>query len=365
MKSAFVGYPSQPTTLVDGIIAGIATCREWGLSTQLVPWSELDGESSPIILDILKTIRETEASVFDVSVLNENIFYEIGYAVGAEKELHVLINPSIRGAMKRHVDLGILDTQRLKHWKNGSDFAQLLRAASDPYKKATRTFAINRQQPLFFQHHAEKIEFATAYFSRVKGQRLGVRRHDPEEDHRLPLDAAYREIASSAGAFLSLLPHNIEGSEDHNLRAFLLAGIADGCGVPRVLLKYGDFVPSFDLRDGVKSIKRVEDIDDFVTGLIPKIHERMQELELPSRPTSKSHLVALQLGASSAENEVQTLDGYFVETREYRRTLRGEARLVVGRKGTGKTAIFWQVRNRARADRSNIVLDLSPKWSRT
>ena len=62
-----------------------------------------------------------------------------------------------------------------------------------------------------------------------------------------------------------------------------------------------------------------------------------------------------------AENEFQTLEQYFVETDQYQRTLRGEVNLVVGRKGTGKTALFSQARNRIRRDRQNIVVDLKPE----
>ncbi len=69
----------------------------------------------------------------------------------------------------------------------------------------------------------------------------------------------------------------------------------------------------------------------------------------------------LSLGATAAENELHSLDLYFLETREFRRALEGEARFVIGRKGVGKTAIFWQVRNRMRANRSNLVLDLRPE----
>src|SRR5690606_7045589 len=39
---------------------------------------------------------------------------------------------------------------------------------------------------------------------------------------------------------------------------------------------------------------------------------------------------------------------------------RGEANIVVGRKGAGKSAIFLQIRDRERAKKDNIVLDLKP-----
>jgi hypothetical protein len=204
-------------------------------------------------------------------------------------------------------------------------------------------------------------EFATSYFSCVKQQKLPLRSFDPEEDNRLPLDRAFREDVSSAGIFLSLISPTIVGSEEHNLRSFLLAGIADALGVTRLLLKYGDFTVPLDLRDEAKDIKRREDTREAVLDLFPRIHERLQQLQLPQRTTTTSQLMNLSLGASAAESEISGLDLYFVERREFRRTLRGDARLVIGRKGAGKTAIFWQVRNRIRGNRSNLVLDLRPE----
>jgi hypothetical protein len=68
-----------------------------------------------------------------------------------------------------------------------------------------------------------------------------------------------------------------------------------------------------------------------------------------------------ELGSSTAENEFVNLGEYYVQTDQFRRALRGEARIVVGRKGSGKTAVFAQVRDHIRPDRNQIVLDLKPE----
>ena len=108
-------------------------------------------------------------------------------------------------------------------------------------------------------------------------------------------------------------------------------------------------------------VRNRDDIHSAVVDLLPRVHERQQETRASARPLVRSHLMNLSLGGTAAENEHHHLDDYFLETREFRRTLRGEARLVVGRKGAGKTAIFWQVRNRIRGNRANLVLDLRPE----
>lgn len=361
MREVFIGYPSEPPEIVDNLTAAIKLFRSWGSGTNLIPWTDLDGPSTPVIGDVRRSITGCDGAFFDVTRPNQNVFYEIGYSVGLGKPTFLLLNTGIKDAVKKQVDLGLFDTQRLKHYRNGTDVAHTFRDARQPYQSSPPAFPLDRTQPIFFQHHLAKSEFATSYFACVKQQRLGLRTHDPEEDRRLPLDRAAREVGSSAGIFLSLLPPTVVGDEDHNLRAFLLAGLADGFGIPRCLIKYGEFVTAFDLRDGVTIGRDRPEIVSAVSELVPAIHERMQSQEAAGKPLSRSHLLDLSLGATSAENEIAGLDSYFLETREFRRTLRGEARLVIGRKGAGKTAIFWQVRNRVRANRGNLVLDLRPE----
>jgi hypothetical protein len=66
-------------------------------------------------------------------------------------------------------------------------------------------------------------------------------------------------------------------------------------------------------------------------------------------------------GDPAAENEATQLDNYFLETEQFRLTLDGDLNIILGRKGSGKTAIFIQTRNRVRANKNNIVVDLAPE----
>ena len=66
-------------------------------------------------------------------------------------------------------------------------------------------------------------------------------------------------------------------------------------------------------------------------------------------------------GQAAAEDEQDDLADYFLETEEFRRTLDGNANLIIGRKGSGKAAICLQVRDRTRSKKNNIVVDLNPE----
>ena len=81
---------------------------------------------------------------------------------------------------------------------------------------------------------------------------------------------------------------------------------------------------------------------------------------------SQSHYLStsskkIDLGDLAAENEIKGLSSYFVPTGEYNEAKRGHARLVVGRKGAGKTAIFYGVRSTYKPSRAHLVLDLKPE----
>ena len=75
----------------------------------------------------------------------------------------------------------------------------------------------------------------------------------------------------------------------------------------------------------------------------------------------QSPITKLFIGASAAENEFLNLSKYYVQTDEFLRVQRGEVQFVAGRKGSGKSALFFEVRNRIRSDRRNVVLDLHPE----
>lgn len=361
MAAAFFGFPHEPVELVDNIRAGIKEFEKRHGSDRLIPWTGLDYGHPDIIEEIRKRIIEADYCLFDVTKHNANVAYEIGLATGLGKPINLFLNTSIVNAFREQSNLGIFDTRRLKQYKNGHDLALLMTQPDDPYFQSAFDGQVRTEAPVFFQNLLAKNEFATRYLSSIKSARLHFRQHDPEEDSRLPLSRAYNDVVQSAGLFLSLLSKNVEDSDVHNMRAYLLAGLADGLGIPYLVLKYGDFVAPLDLRDRVTPIRYVDDVDEAVDLFAPAVIDALQEYRARNSGISRTHLNQISLGASAAENEFRRLDSYFVETREYFRALRGEAQLIVGRKGTGKTAIFWQMRDRLRADRSKVILDLRPE----
>jgi hypothetical protein len=126
-------------------------------------------------------------------------------------------------------------------------------------------------------------------------------------------------------------------------------------------LQAGDDPIPLDFRDAVSIYTTSESIDKYIARFAPRITERLQEsyqLELPDLQTPINKLF---LGASAAENEFLDLAKYYIQTDEYQRVFRGEIQVIAGRKGSGKSALFFQVRNRLRSKKQNVVVDLNPE----
>jgi hypothetical protein len=146
----------------------------------------------------------------------------------------------------------------------------------------------------------------------------------------------------------------------HNIRVAFLAGLAEGFGKVSLVLQDGEEPVPLDCRDLVTVFMEPPGVDEPISEFATRVTEAMQQTLYQPRDRAQSLLEQLSFGASAAENEFRELAGYYLETDQFQRALRGEVRLVVGRKGSGKTAIFVQVRDRVREERQNIVVDLRP-----
>jgi hypothetical protein len=146
----------------------------------------------------------------------------------------------------------------------------------------------------------------------------------------------------------------------HNLRAAFVAGLAQGMSKTTALIQNGDDPVPVDYRDLVDRYRHPDQINEIIEGFALDVTDALQP-QMRAKPRQEGLLASLDMGSSTAENEFVSLGEYYVQTDQFRRTLRGEVRIVVGRKGSGKTAVFAQVRDHIRPDRNQIVLDLKPE----
>jgi len=313
--------------------------------------------------EVRTQIEASEAVVCDVTVPNQNVYYEFGYGIGRGKTVLPVVNSSHANAAAALQRDGIFDNIGFKTYENSSQLASILTSLEGTTLSELYGKPINNEQPIYFLNAFRKTDFLNEIASSIKESKVFFRSFDPAEVPRFSSVYVIAEASASSGIIIPLLAPHIDDAERHNLRASFLAGLANGLGRQTLLLrlKSQDVGPA-DFRDTISDVASPADIKERVVEFARSAAIYAPQLaSKSSKRERKSELQRLSLGASAAENEFRTLENYFVETSEFLRTQRQEISVVAGRKGSGKTAIFFMARDSFRQKKPSIVADLKPE----
>lgn len=360
VDQAFVAYSSRDSHLAEIIALGVSKAnRRVGKRIQYAPWVFNDIAGNPLISPILDGIESSKYVVADITYLNLNVVYEIGFAIGKSRRCFLVRHSGTEGDRKVAREVGIFDTLGYDNYIDDDALANSLSAHVDP-TPLPLSVSLDRLAPVYVVEPPAKGGIATLMTSRLKKAKYKYRSFNPTEDSRLSATDAMRQVGASAGVLLSLLDGEHGQSLVHDIRTLFVAGLAHGIGKPTLILAHTNAKIPLDVRDTVKTYSRAEDIVQHIAAFSLEITEYLQQGD-PTPLKGLTPLQSLQIGDPTAENEMTTLGSYFLATDQFRKALRGEVNIVVGRKGAGKTALFIQVRDKTRSDKRNVVVDLKPE----
>ena len=355
----FVAYPSD-VSVAETVMDAVRRANALPLPVRYEPWSFNDVSGSPLVSPILEKIDDSPFVVAEITNLNLNVVYEIGFAIGRCKRAFLVRHRGTDGDKDIAKAVGIFDTLGYHEYDDAEDLKNRL-AAHIEATHLTFSTALDRNSRVYLIEPPNRGDDVGVMISRIKKAGYGrYRSFTPEEDSRLSATDAIRQVAASSGVFIPLQAPGVEGAVVHNVRCMFVAGLADGMGKPKLILCPRGYDAPLDVRDDVKTWHQLTDIYDYVAEFCPRIVEYEGRVE-PSGIDRTTLLQSLSIGDPRAENEMTTLERYYLNIDQFERALRGEVNLVVGRKGSGKTALFIRLRDKIRADKRNIVVDLKPE----
>jgi hypothetical protein len=357
---AFVAYPSSTAIVVDTIRETIARSKNISPEISLSPWEETEVAGRFIATEILREIDGSEILVADISRLNFNVAYEIGYAIGRGKRVLLTKHRAVQDHSPTIQQVGIFDTLGYKLYSTADELTAFLAGSRDlhPIHIAEKR---NEKSPIYFVQPKIKTDYDGLILAGIKKSHLYFRSFDPSESTRLPGPDAVKSVAESYGVVLHFLPEDHVDAEVHNVRSAFVAGLADGMDRRSLFIQTGETPVPIDLRDFVTRCRFPNEFKEAISELAERVYDDRSTTGALTPAGATSLLESADLGASAAENEITSLGEYYLETDAFRRARRREVRLVTGRKGSGKTAIFFMLRDVVRSFRQNVVLDLKPE----
>jgi hypothetical protein len=354
-------YPSEPKIIASTIEEAVRQLRGAGAGKKWLTWRDLGVSGQIIFCQVCKALRFTGFVIADVTTLNFNLLFEIGCSLGLRVPVMPIRDTSFLKDEKVFNELGLIDTVGYFDFQNSTELVKGVLGKRHPAEALPQLQPVDMEKPLYVVKSPVQSEGMVRLMSAIKKSGLRFRTFDPHESSRLSLHEAFRQVSSSMGIVMHLMSPERLNASVHNARCAFLGGLGLAMGKHVLMLQETVVTQPIDYRDIVRCYDTPRAISDLLIPFIKSVVEMLQESRFIPTSIPLTPLEKVDLGDLAAENEIVALQSYFVPTGQYNQVKRGHARLVVGRKGSGKTAIFYGVRSAHTQERSHLVLDLKPE----
>ena len=130
-QQVFVAYPARDPALAAGIMDAVRRANAVPLPVIYEPWPFNDVAGNPLVSPILEKIDDSPFVVADITYLNLNVVYEIGFAIGKSKRAFLVRHKSTAGDLLVAKAVGIFDTLGYHEYETFDDLKARLEAHID------------------------------------------------------------------------------------------------------------------------------------------------------------------------------------------------------------------------------------------
>lgn len=208
----FFAYPSSPTSIPETIANGARRISEAEIC-RVKCWQECRISGKFIIDAILNEIRDCDIFCADLTGLNENVLFELGYAIAANKRIWLVLDRSHRGTEQGFRQLRILTTVGYAEYANSHDIANRF-LKEEPWKDLDKTIFRASVEPSLLDKGPKRLlylkspydtEAAVALSKAVENTGLAKIIDDPKEAAVQPLPWYAEKVYSASGVLVHFL----------------------------------------------------------------------------------------------------------------------------------------------------------------
>lgn len=372
MEKAFYAFPSKPEGLSETIKEAIKMLNKKRL-IKITPWTDLSVSGKIIIHKILNKITESDLFVYELSQLNVNVCFEVGYAIAKGKKLWATLDGTEPGNEELLKKSNIFSSIGYSKHQSDEDIVKSF-CKEKPYEEK-KSFISQFNETLKNNNLEEGYIFylkspipttpskkLTKFLQTIKRK---IIEFDIKENSYQVLDDLLIKIKKSKVLIVHLQNQKQDDHREINAFYSLAAGIAIGFGIKTLILAPHPYESPMDYRNIMFPHKTAKECIDFVRKWIfPILSERSSDTsvkEVEKKLDSEESLIRFYLGDEQAENEVDKLGNFFVETSPYHQGLNDKVRLFIGRKGVGKTANLFKIKSEFEKNTINFITMIKPQ----
>jgi hypothetical protein len=368
IKNIFFAYQGKSHESADAIKRACLEYNKYAHNYKAITWQELK-QSTPIPTRILNAIDQAEVFAADLTYLNHNVLFELGYAIGKRKKLFIILNNTIENAENNYKKLRVIRKFPFIPFENFKQIHVGLQQKGD-FESIVLDSLVNVKK---IAHNVNDIFYIKGKLNNQESLELidYLNGSDLKSINDNSLEIEYQTLTWYLESILqsNIIIVHLAGVDKidyqfENAEKSFYAGLAKGLGKEVLLIAPEPYEAPIDYYEILVQYKDTEDClnktNDCLAALLKKVQPPRRE---PAPLQTKDlNFLKLALGTGIAEQENrESLINCFIETSIYDFILHNESTIILGRKGTGKSAICIKLEEDFSSSDTNCLIILKPE----
>ncbi|MEM7551892.1 MAG: hypothetical protein AAF363_19580 [Bacteroidota bacterium] len=368
MKKGFFAYGSDPNSSGESVQSVITEINKSG-EFIIKPWSKMNVHGKVIINEIFKEIDSSDFLCADLTGMNQNVLFEIGYALAKNKPIFLVFDISIVDSFRLYKELNLLTNIGYHQYSNSHEIVNGFYDFISKGEKGQFDSLISSINPsktnsaLFYIKSQHVIEYTKSISHII--DRLPTIIDDALENKVETLVWYLEQLMACPALLVEFSSFRRSGEKLQNAKCSLISGIGIGLEKDVMMVCEKPHDTPLDLKELLQKYNTVSECEKMIIPFIDSLNKRIAELLLKTRQKKRTEkirndLQKIDFGESVAEHENDKLSSYYVQTSHFDSLIKNEYNLIIGRKGTGKSASLIYLSEILKDDPRNFVCLIKP-----
>jgi hypothetical protein len=374
MKIGFFAYSSYPRHSETCVEEAIKRVNEERGKTCLHSWKECSISGELVIHNVIKAIDDADFFCADLTGMSNNVLFELGYAIAKKKNIFLIFDKSHEDSVYLYQNLTCLNGLAYSRYSNSEDVYEHLSARMDGRRKKRipTSLLVDRVSPrgdrkaVLYLKSQVNTEYSRRISQRVKTSQLPYIIDDRAEIG-IPSLSWYKDQLSNVPAVLVEFSSMERGGYKlHNAKCSIVAGLAYGLGLDLLMVVEDPYNVPIDYRELLVKSSNPETLEEVVYKFLESITSKAftfitsQKSVISSSQENRNDLQNITFGQIAAESEGEQVSQYYLNVWNLNTLIAGNYKIIIGRKGVGKTATLKSLKASLEENRQNCVCVIEP-----
>jgi hypothetical protein len=371
MKKGFFAYSSEPKYCGEAIEKAIEIIND-GKTTYIKPWTKLKIGGKLVISEILEEIDASDYFCADLTGINDNVLFELGYAIGKDKPIWVIFDKTYLPSGKLYKEISFLEIIGHKPYTNHENiikhfYEEQPNNSSNTFLSQLRKTIrdINYSEPILLLKSQIDTDYSRAIISALRESKLTSIIDDAVESKTQSLAWYLERLLKIPGLIAEFCPTTKFGYEIQNSKCAFVSGLALGLGLEILMVSEEPYESPIDYKNLFQKYSNTLEcrriLFDFLNPFKEEVFELISKrIKYSKALHERSSLQKINFGESQAEFEENNLYDYYVETASSEDLIKSGYSIVIGRKGVGKTAALYFLKEELSDNPKNHVCVIRP-----